>query len=463
MDDHFTLQWNDYQNHLMNAFTSLRNDKDFVDLTLSCEGRKISSHKMLLSACSPYFRGLLKDNPCPHPVIILRQTSYEDLVAIIHFVYNASEFGEEEEESVPSHEDQPQRKKVKLEDEEDEFGKDWTFDYGGSAGDIPDESSTPNAVIAEGSGSGTVHKRRAISIETKMDIIKRKEQGERTCQIAQDYGIAKSTISTILKNGESIKKLSAIPSMMGAFYDTRRSRSGKMHEMERILNMWIEDQNSSNQIVNGPIIQEKAREIWVDIGGPDDDESKTFVASNGWFERFRKRFNLQMVKNVSRPTSQKRRAISLETKLDILKRKDRGDRSTDIANAYGFGTSTVCTILKNRDQILKLSSIPCMMGSFYDTTRTRGGKMHEMERILNTWILEQNEMNSVLNGPVIQEKAREIWVDIGGLDEEDGKKFVASNGWFTRFRKRNNLQIVKNIGRSDNNASSTGSASFSSS
>ncbi|XP_040579753.1 uncharacterized protein [Lepeophtheirus salmonis] len=176
MDDHFTLQWNDYQNHLMNAFTSLRNDKDFVDLTLSCEGRKISSHKMLLSACSPYFRGLLKDNPCPHPVIILRQTSYEDLVAIIHFVYNgevslhqsrvksfiktakslkirglceASEFGEEEEESVPSHEDQPQRKKVKLEDEEDEFGKDWTFDYGGSAGDIPDESSTPNAVIAE--------------------------------------------------------------------------------------------------------------------------------------------------------------------------------------------------------------------------------------------------------------------------------------------------------------------------
>ncbi|XP_040579756.1 uncharacterized protein [Lepeophtheirus salmonis] len=177
MDDHFTLQWNDYQNHLMNAFTSLRNDKDFVDLTLSCEGRKISSHKMLLSACSPYFRGLLKDNPCPHPVIILRQTSYEDLVAIIHFVYNgevslhqsrvksfiktakslkirglceASEFGEEEEESVPSHEDQPQRKKVKLEDEEDEFGKDWTFDYGGSAGDIPDESSTPNAVIAEG-------------------------------------------------------------------------------------------------------------------------------------------------------------------------------------------------------------------------------------------------------------------------------------------------------------------------
>ncbi|QQP42122.1 Hypothetical protein FKW44_016691 [Caligus rogercresseyi] len=48
-----------------------------------------------------------------------------------------------------------------------------------------------------------------------MEIIKRKEQGERTCQIANATGIPKSTISSILKNGESIKKLSSMPSMMG--------------------------------------------------------------------------------------------------------------------------------------------------------------------------------------------------------------------------------------------------------
>ncbi|XP_040579757.1 uncharacterized protein [Lepeophtheirus salmonis] len=305
MDDHFTLQWNDYQNHLMNAFTSLRNDKDFVDLTLSCEGRKISSHKMLLSACSPYFRGLLKDNPCPHPVIILRQTSYEDLVAIIHFVYNgevslhqsrvksfiktakslkirglceASEFGEEEEESVPSHEDQPQRKKVKLEDEEDEFGKDWTFDYGGSAGDIPDESSTPNAVIAE----GTKYRRRVISLETKLDILKRKEDGERICELAREYGLAKTTISSIIRNSEAIKLSSFGP-----------NKAKKMREMELILSSWIKEQNEAKEILSGPAIQDMAREIWADIEGPDnEDGSKAFVASDGWFKRFRQRFNL---------------------------------------------------------------------------------------------------------------------------------------------------------------------------
>jgi hypothetical protein len=38
----------------------LRGDKDLVDVTLSCEGRKIPAHKMLLSACSSYFKGLFK-------------------------------------------------------------------------------------------------------------------------------------------------------------------------------------------------------------------------------------------------------------------------------------------------------------------------------------------------------------------------------------------------------------------
>ena len=89
VDDHFTLEWNDYHRHLLGAFSSLRTDRDFVDLTLSCEGgRKLNCHKMLLSACSPYFRGLLRENPHPHPIIILRQTSYEDLVAIIQFIYH---------------------------------------------------------------------------------------------------------------------------------------------------------------------------------------------------------------------------------------------------------------------------------------------------------------------------------------------------------------------------------------
>lgn len=83
----FSLRWNNYLRHITGAFDSLRTDEDLVDVTLSCEGKKIRAHKMLLSACSSYFRELFKDNPCQHPVIIFRDVKYQDLEALIDFMY----------------------------------------------------------------------------------------------------------------------------------------------------------------------------------------------------------------------------------------------------------------------------------------------------------------------------------------------------------------------------------------
>jgi len=59
-----------------------------VDVTLGVEGRRLSAHKMLLSACSPYFRELLKGNPCQHPIIVLRDIKYDDLHSLLQFMYN---------------------------------------------------------------------------------------------------------------------------------------------------------------------------------------------------------------------------------------------------------------------------------------------------------------------------------------------------------------------------------------
>nr|CAD7433015.1 unnamed protein product [Timema monikensis] len=83
----FSLRWNNYLRHITNAFDSLRSDEDLVDVTLSCEGKRIRAHKMLLSACSTYFRDLFKENPCQHPVIIFRSVKFEDLSALIDFMY----------------------------------------------------------------------------------------------------------------------------------------------------------------------------------------------------------------------------------------------------------------------------------------------------------------------------------------------------------------------------------------
>ena len=84
----FGLKWNDYCAALTNELEALRHDADFADVTLGCQGKKLSAHKVLLAACSPFFRELLRSNRCQHPIIVVRETSAYDLEAILKFMYH---------------------------------------------------------------------------------------------------------------------------------------------------------------------------------------------------------------------------------------------------------------------------------------------------------------------------------------------------------------------------------------
>lgn len=76
---HYALKWNDFQSSILNSFRHLRDEEDFVDVTLACDERSFTAHKVVLSACSPYFRKLLKANPCEHPIVILRDVRSDDV------------------------------------------------------------------------------------------------------------------------------------------------------------------------------------------------------------------------------------------------------------------------------------------------------------------------------------------------------------------------------------------------
>ena len=62
----------------MSTFRRLREEEDFVDVTLACSGRRnFTAHKVVLSACSPYFKQLLKVSECE------QVTQVESLRAIV--------------------------------------------------------------------------------------------------------------------------------------------------------------------------------------------------------------------------------------------------------------------------------------------------------------------------------------------------------------------------------------------
>lgn len=82
-EQQYALKWNDFQSSILSSFRHLREEEDFVDVTLACDQRSFTAHKVVLSACSPYFRKLLKANPCEHPIIILRDVRCEDIESLL--------------------------------------------------------------------------------------------------------------------------------------------------------------------------------------------------------------------------------------------------------------------------------------------------------------------------------------------------------------------------------------------
>ena len=81
------LKWKDFQENINSAFGKLRNQEDFTDVTLaSDDGTQIQSYKVLLASLSPFFMEILKRNKHPHPLIVMRGTKTEELVALLDFL-----------------------------------------------------------------------------------------------------------------------------------------------------------------------------------------------------------------------------------------------------------------------------------------------------------------------------------------------------------------------------------------
>jgi len=90
-EEQYHLKWNDYHSSLTKSFRDLRDDDEMLDVTIVSDGRTFKAHKLVLSACSPVFKAMLKkdrNQPFLQPFIFLHGVNYEDIQAILDFMYN---------------------------------------------------------------------------------------------------------------------------------------------------------------------------------------------------------------------------------------------------------------------------------------------------------------------------------------------------------------------------------------
>ena len=104
-------------------------------------------------------------------------------------------------------------------------------------------------------------------------------------------------------------------------------------------------------------------------------------------------------------SAKKRKAITMEIKVDIVKRSERGESTTNIGRALDLSRSIVATIIKDKERILSHVKGSAPMQSTV-ITKQRSGLLIETERLLNLWLEDQNQRRIPVSLMVIQEKAK---------------------------------------------------------
>jgi hypothetical protein len=144
-----------------------------------------------------------------------------------------------------------------------------------------------------------VSKRKSLTLEEKIEILDKLEMGEKVTSIAELKNLNESSIRTLKKNSENIRKTVANGCPLGA-KRVGRARKSIMIEMENALMFWFEDCVSKNIPISGCLIKERAIQTYNYLKTLDrfamESRDHSFNASSGWLDKLKKRFSLHNIK-----------------------------------------------------------------------------------------------------------------------------------------------------------------------
>lgn len=141
--------------------------------------------------------------------------------------------------------------------------------------------------------------RNRLSLDVKLNIIQMLEKGHKVNSVARLYNLNESTIRTINKSADAIKTSiqEAIPTSSKL---VKYRRDTIIVKMEKVLLEWLEYNNKNHIGLTIRIIQSKALSIFNELKENDENKERkekpiNFVASKGWFDKFKKRYNMHNI------------------------------------------------------------------------------------------------------------------------------------------------------------------------
>jgi predicted DNA-binding protein YlxM (UPF0122 family) len=125
-------------------------------------------------------------------------------------------------------------------------------------------------------------KRKRLSIDDKLEVLKRIKLGHSQVKIAEKYGVGKSTISDIKHDGDKIYEFANKLPGANALKERKSLKWTDHSQLEDAFCIWFNQEREKGTPLSGPICIEKARQFAVMEKGCQLMTLKSPHLENNW-------------------------------------------------------------------------------------------------------------------------------------------------------------------------------------
>ncbi|XP_071977828.1 methionine aminopeptidase 1D, mitochondrial isoform X1 [Engystomops pustulosus] len=156
----------------------------------------------------------------------------------------------------------------------------------------------------------------------------------------------------------------------------------------------------------------------------------------------------------------KKEVITMEVKKEMIEKHEAGMRVSDIAKLYSKSTSTICTILKKKEEIKGLDAAKGVTR----VSKQRPRVLEDVEKLLLVWINKKQLAGDTVNENLICRKAKALYTELvsklPSTSRESEESFKASRGWFDNFKRRSGIHSVLRRGEAASSDAEAFTAQF---
>ena len=128
-----------------------------------------------------------------------------------------------------------------------------------------------------------------------------------------------------------------------------------------------------------------------------------------------------------------RHTLTLSEKIQLIREHEDNQSYRTLADKFKISVGSVSNIIKRKVEYLESYE---QNESSTKKRSVRGEFSQQLDQKVYEWFVAQRSKNIPISGPILQERARQIYQELGASITDD---FKASNGWLEKFRIRHGI------------------------